>query len=555
VTVLAQGAEVTIPPIDYGALAPLFVVLGAACAAVLVEAFLPRRQRWPVQVALALTALGLAGLALGLYAGGEPAGITTIGGALAVDRPTLFLWGTLLALGLGSVLLIADRSVEPGGAFVASAAGRAAVGGGTLGTALGQKGVGHGRTGGSAGGRDAGSWDADDPDRSYGTPDQAPTMQTEVFPFTLFALGGMMTFVAANDLLTMFIALEVLSLPLYLMCGLARRRRLLSQEAAVKYFLLGAFASAFFLYGLTMIYGFAGSVRLTDIANASAGSARSDTLLFGGLALLVVGLLFKGSVGPFHTWTPDVYQGAPTPVTAFMGACTKVAAFGAILRVLQVAFGATRWEWRGVLWAVAIASMVIGAVLGLTQTDIKRMVAYSSVAHAGFLMVGAMAITPEGISGTLFYLLAYGFTTLAVFGVVSLVRTADGEATHLAQWAGLSRRSPLTAGIMTFLLLALAGIPLTSGFTAKFAVFAAGVGDGMTPLVVIALVASAVAAFFYLRVIVLMYFSEPAVDGPNETVPGAVTTAAITLGVLLTLLLGIAPSLALGWASGGAFAG
>jgi NADH-quinone oxidoreductase subunit N len=265
--------------------------------------------------------------------------------------------------------------------------------------------------------------------------------------------------------------------------------------------------------------------------------------------------MFKGSVGPFHTWTPDVYQGAPTPVTAFMGACTKVAAFGAILRVLQVAFGATRWEWRGVLWAIAIVSMVLGAVLGLTQTDIKRMVAYSSVAHAGFLLIGAMAVTPQGVSGTLFYLLTYGFTTLAVFGVISLVRTADGEATHLSQWAGLAKRSPLTAGIMAFLLLALAGIPLTSGFTAKFAVFAAAIGDGMTPLVVIALVASAVAAFFYLRVIVLMYFSEPAADGPDVTVPGAFTTAAITLGVLLTLLLGIAPSLALGWAAGGGFVG
>jgi NADH-quinone oxidoreductase subunit N len=539
---LAQSEQVTIPPIDYAALAPLLVVLGAACAAVLVEAFLPRHQRWPVQVALSIAAIGLAGLTLGLYAGGEPAGLTTIGDALAVDRPTLFLWGTLLALGLGSILLIADRSVEPGGAFVASAADRAMVGGGTLGTATG---------GGSAGG----GRDADDPDRSYGSPDQAPTMQTEVFPFTLFALSGMMTFVAANDLLTMFIALEVLSLPLYLMCGLARRRRLLSQEAAVKYFLLGAFASAFFLYGLALIYGYAGSVRFADIANASAGSAKSDTLLFAGLALLVVGLMFKGSVGPFHTWTPDVYQGAPTPVTAFMGACTKVAAFGAILRVLQVAFGATRWEWRGVLWAIAIVSMVLGAVLGLTQTDIKRMVAYSSVAHAGFLLIGAMAVTPQGVSGTLFYLLTYGFTTLAVFGVISLVRTADGEATHLSQWAGLAKRSPLTAGIMAFLLLALAGIPLTSGFTAKFAVFAAGIGDGMTPLVVIALVASAVAAFFYLRVIVLMYFSEPAADGPDVTVPGAFTTAAITLGVLLTLLLGIAPSLALGWAAGGGFVG
>jgi NADH-quinone oxidoreductase subunit N len=527
--IVAQGIEV--PPIDYAAVTPLLIILATACIGVLVEAFLPRHQRWPAQVALSVVGIAAAGLTLGLYAGSAgPDGVITLSAALAVDRPTLFLWGTLLALGLGSVLLIADRSVEPGGAFIPSAIARAAVGGtGTGGTGAGPE------------------------DRDYGTPGGPPTMQTEVFPFTFFALGGMMAFVAANDLLTMFIALEVLSLPLYLMCGLARRRRLLSQEAAVKYFLLGAFASAFFLYGLALIYGYAGSVRLSDIAEASVGSARSDALLYGGLALLVVGLMFKASVGPFHTWTPDVYQGAPTPVTAFMAACTKVAAFGGILRVLYVAFGDTRWEWRGVLWAVAIASMVIGAVIGLTQTDIKRMVAYSSVAHAGFLLLGAMAITPAGISGTLFYLLAYGFNTLAIFAVISLVRDADGEASHLSQWAGLSKRSPVVAATMTFLLLGLAGIPLTSGFTAKFAVFSAALGDGMAPLVVIALIASAIAAFFYLRVIVLMYFSEPAPDGPAVTVPGAFTTAAITLGVLLTLLLGILPTLALEWAAGGVF--
>src|SRR5689334_7514010 len=533
---LAQVEQVTAPPIDWGALAPLLVVLGAACAAVLVEAFLPRHQRWPVQVGLSVAALGIAGLALGLYAGGEPAGITTIGDALAVDRPTLFLWGTLLALALGSVLLIADRSVEPGGAFVASAAGRAAA------TALGRVTGGGGRNG------------ADD-ERGYGSPDQAPTMQTEVFPFTLFALGGMMTFVAANDLLTMFVALEVLSLPLYLMCGLARRKRLLSQEAAVKYFLLGAFASAFFLYGLALIYGYAGSVKLTAIATAAVGTPRSDALLFGGLALLVVGLLFRGSVGPFHTWTPDVYQGAPTPVTAFMAACTKVAAFGAILRVLHVAFGSTHWEWRGVLWGVAIISMVIGAVLGLTQTDVKRMVAYSSIAHAGFLLVGAIAMTRDGLSSTLFYLLAYGFTTLAAFGVVSLVRDSTGEATHLSAWAGLAKRSPLLAGVFTFLLLALAGIPLTSGFVGKFVVFSAALRDGMAPLVVVALVFSAVAAFFYLRVVVLMYFSQPSPEGPTVSVPGAFTTVAITLGVVVTLVLGVIPSIALNWAGAGGFAG
>jgi NADH-quinone oxidoreductase subunit N len=529
---------VTPPAMDYVAVAPLLIVLGAACVSVLLEAFLPRHQRWPAQVALSVVAIAVAGVTLGIYAGGAPAeGVVTLGSTMAVDMPTLFLWGTLLVLGFGSLLLIADRSVEPGGAFVASALERASAGG-APGSTTGPAGV-----------------DPEHVDRSYGAPGDAPTMQTEVFPFTLFALGGMMAFVAANDLLTMFVALEVLSLPLYLMCGLARRRRLLSQEAAVKYFLLGAFASAFFLYGVALLYGYAGSVRLSDIATAAVGTTKSDALLFGGLALLVVGLLFKGSVGPFHTWTPDVYQGAPTPATAFMAACTKVAAFGAIARVLYIAFGSTRWEWRGVMWAVAIVSMVIGAVLGLTQTDLKRMIAYSSIAHAGFLLIGTMAITPEGTSGTLFYLLAYGFTTIAVFGIISLVRTADGEATHLSQWAGLAKRSPVLAGVMTFLLLALAGIPLTSGFTAKFAVFSAGIADGMAPLVVVALVASAIAAFFYLRVVVLMYFSETPADGPTVTVPGAFTTVAITLGVVVTLLLGVAPTLVLGWASAGGFTG
>jgi NADH-quinone oxidoreductase subunit N len=530
---LAQVPHVHAPSVDYGAIAPVLVVLGAGCLSVLVEAFVARSARWSVQVALTLLTLGAAGAALGvhLYSFSRDARtVVTLAGTVAVDGPALFLWGTLLALGLAAVLLIADRSVEPGGAFTADAAVRP----GTAADRAQVKGAAGPTTG------------------TVGTTETV--MQTEVFPLFLFSLGGMMVFLAANDLLTMFVALEVLSLPLYLMCGMARRRRLLSQEAALKYFLLGAFSSAFFLYGVALLYGYAGSVTLSRIAAASVGIDRSDTLLFGGLALLVIGLLFKGSVGPFHTWTPDVYQGAPTPVTAFMAACTKVAAFGAILRVLTVAFEGTRWEWRGLLWGIAIVSMVIGAVLGLTQTDVKRMIAYSSVAHAGFLLVGAIALTAQGLSGTMFYLLAYGFTTLAAFGVVTLVRNADGEATHLSQWAGLAKRSPLTAAVFAFLLFALAGIPLTSGFTGKFAVFSAALADGMAPLVVVALVASAVAAFFYLRVVVLMYFSEPAADGPTVSVPGAFTTAAITLGVLVTLLLGVLPTFALNWAALGAFA-
>ncbi|XVV03387.1 NADH-quinone oxidoreductase subunit NuoN [Actinosynnema sp. CA-248983] len=514
---LAQGQRLTAPEIDYLAVAPILVVLGAACLSVLVEAFLPKTQRWSTQVVLTLLTLAAAGASLIAYANDAlPQGKVTLAGTVAVDKPVIFLWATLLVLGFGSVLLIADRSVEPGGAFVAEAS-----------VLPGTK-----------------------QDRAQAN---RLGMQTEVFPLTLFALGGMMVFVAANDLLTMFIALEVLSLPLYLMCGLARRRRLLSQEAAVKYFLLGAFASAFFLYGVALLYGYAGSVKLADIAAATSGTDRSDTLLYAGFGLLVVGLLFKASVGPFHAWTPDVYQGSPTPVTAFMAACTKVAAFGGILRVLFVAFERSSWEWNGVLWAVAIASMVIGAVLGLTQTDVKRMIAYSSVAHAGFLLVGSISLSQEGLSGTMFYLMAYGFTTIAAFGVVSLVRNADGEATHLSQWAGLAKRSPVTAAVFTFLLLALAGIPLTSGFIGKFVVFAAALESGMAPLVVVALVASAVAAFFYLRVIVLMYFSEPAADGPTVSVPGAMTTIAITMGAAITLVLGVWPSFALDWAGAGGF--
>ncbi|GAB3555141.1 NADH-quinone oxidoreductase subunit NuoN [Actinopolyspora lacussalsi] len=516
------------PPIDYAAIAPVLIVLLAACLGVLIEAFVHRRQRWLAQVVLSLLAVILAGAQVIRHAREINTGGTTLSDTVAVGPATLFLWGTLLALALGAILLIADRSIEPGGAFVAE-------------------------TNPEASRRPADAPGAASAEVMNRATASVAGMRTEVFPLTLFSLGGMMVFCAANDLLTMFVALEVLSLPLYLLCGLAKRRRLLSQEAAVKYFLLGAFASAFFLYGLALLYGYAGSVKFSDIADATAGSLRSDTLLFAGLGLVIMGLLFKGSVGPFHLWTPDVYHGAPTAVTGFMAACTKVAAFGGMLRLLHVAFDASSWEWHWVLWTVAVLSMVIGVVSGLTQRDVKRMIAYSSIAHAGFLMVGAITLTERGLSATLFYLLAYGFTTLAVFGIIGLVRTSEGEATHLSDWAGLAKRSPLLATVFTFLLLALAGIPATSGFMGKFVVFSAAFSAGMGPLVVIALLASALAAFLYLRLIVLMFFNDPAPDGPTVSVPGAFTTAAITLGVVVTLLFGLAPQLALDWASVGGF--
>jgi NADH-quinone oxidoreductase subunit N len=340
------------------------------------------------------------------------------------------------------------------------------------------------------------------------------------------------------------VALEVLSLPLYLLCGLARRRRLLSQEAALKYFLLGAFSSGFFLYGVALIYGYANTVTLSGIRTAIDESPSNDLLLLLGLGMLIIGLLFKAGVAPFHQWTPDVYQGAPTPITALMASVTKVAAFGAIMRVLYVAFQSLRWDWRPVVVGVAIISMLLGSILAVTQTDIKRLLAYSSIANAGFILTGVVALTPAGVSSTLFYLIAYGFTTVAAFALVMLVRDADGEATHLSRWAGLGRRSPVFAGVFTFVMLAFAGIPLTSGFSSKFAVFSAAAGGGATSLLIVGVIASMILAFPYLRVIVLMYLNEPAANGPDIVIPGLYTSFALTVGVAMTLVLGVYP----GWA-------
>jgi proton-translocating NADH-quinone oxidoreductase chain N len=339
----------------------------------------------------------------------------------------------------------------------------------------------------------------------------------------------------------MFVALEVLSLPLYLLCGLARRRRLLSQEAAVKYFLLGAFSSAFFLFGIAMLYGFTGSVRLSAIAAAASSNTSNVTLLYAGIALLGLGLFFKIGAVPFQSWKPDVYQGSPTPVTALMASCTLVSAFGAVLRIFYVAFGQLTWTWRPVMIGIAILTMLVGSIVAITQTDVKRLLAYSSIAQAGYVLVGVVAATTAGLSSSMFYLAAYGIAIIGAFAVVTLVRDQAGEAAHLSRWAGLGRRSPLVAGIFAFFLITFAGIPLTSGFTGKFAVFEAGVSGGVLSAVIVGVLSSAILAFPYVRVIVLMFFSDPAPDGPAVVRPSAFTAIAVAVGVIVTLWLGIAP--------------
>jgi len=502
---------------EYQALAPIIILLTSGVLSLTIEAFAPRIARRPLQLILVGASILLAFAYVVINAtmplagdpllnGGQLKGLRQLvaQGSAAIDGPGLFMQGALLLVSFVAALLIAERSVDPqGDAFTARA------------SAL------------------PGSED----ERQFTA---QGWLQTEIWPLFLFSVGGMLLFPVANDFLTMFVALEVFSLPLYLMASMARRRRLLSQEAALKYFILGSFSSAFFLFGAALIYAATSSVNFSVVALALESSAQ-EGLIISGIGLIAVGLLFKVSAVPFHQWTPDVYQGSPTPLTAFMGSATKIAAFGALLRVFYVAFGGMRWDWRPLMWVIAALTMVIGSILAVTQTDIKRMLAFSSVSHAGFLLLGVIATSAAGLSSTLFYLFVYGFTTLGAFAIVSLVRDASGEATHLSQWAGLGKKSPWIASTFALFLLALAGIPLTSGFTGKFAIFTAAIDGGATPLVMVAVVASAVAAFFYARVIVLMFFTDAPAEGPSVVIPSSLTTTAIGICAAVTVLLGIAP--------------
>ena len=490
------------PSINWYAITPVLILFGASIVSVLVEAFVPRQGRRPTQLVLVFGSL-VAALAVTIDLRGTR--LVTGDGAMAVDGPTLLLWGALLVIAILGALLFAERSIDPlGDAFAPRA------------SAL------------------PGSED----ERQFA---ERGFLQTEIWPFLLLALTGMMVFVAANDLLILFVALEVMSLPLYLLAGMARRRRLLSQEAALKYFLLGAFSSAFFLYGAALLYGYSGSVNLVEIADALTAKPAEATLVVIGIALLSVGLLFKVAAAPFHQWTPDVYQGAPTPVTGFMAAAVKIAAFGALLRVFYVGLGGYRWDWEPMIWVIAILTMLIGSIVAVTQTDIKRMLAYSAVAQAGFILIGVVAASPAGLASSLFYLVAYAFATVGAFAIVTMVRDASGEATHLSAWAGLGKKSPVVAAVFSLFMLSFAGIPLTSGFVAKFGVFAAGIEAGDTWLVIVGVLASIISAFFYVRVIVLMYFSDPTEETASVVVPSAFTTIAVTASAVMTIALGVFP--------------
>ena len=496
--------------VEWRAIAPVLLVLIAAIRGILVEAVVPRVHRFFAQVFLTVASI-IAAAAFLVANWRKGLGGPVAMGSMMLDAPTYFMWGALLVFGLISILVFAERELNGGvSAFAASAA-----------TVPGS--------------------------RAEAEASAARLEHTEVFPLALFALGGMMVFPASSDLITMFVALEVLSLPLYLMCGMARRRRLLSQEAALKYFLLGAFSSAFFLFGVALLYGYAGSFDLSAIATAVQNPTMGAGVLYAGIGMLAVGLLFKVGVVPFHNWTPDVYMGAPTPVTGFMAICTKLAAVGATMRVFYVALAGERWSWQPLLAVLVVATMVVGAVWGLTQTDIKRTLAYSSIAHAGFIMtavVGASTASPttslDSVGAAMFYLVVYGLASVGAFAIITMVRNASGEANSIASWSGLGRTSPLVAGIFALFMLSFTGIPLTAGFIGKWAVFTAAWRGGFDWLVIVAVLLSLVAAVFYLRIIVVMFFGEPA-DGVVVGKASAFTWLPIAVAALGVAVLGVFP--------------
>jgi NADH-quinone oxidoreductase subunit N len=379
--------------------------------------------------------------------------------------------------------------------------------------------------------------------------------ESEFYALVLFAVAGMMLMAGAADLIVMFIALETFSIALYVLVGF-RRRAIASQESAMKYFLLGAFSSSFFLLGIAFAYGAVGTTNLygnlttlncvaPGLSKALECTAASEAgLLIIAIGLLLIGLGFKIAAVPFHMWTPDAYQGAPSPVTGFMAAGSKLAGFAALIRLLDVSLFSFRADWRPLLIGIAVLTMVVGSVLAVVQEDLKRLLAYSSIAHAGFILTGIVAANDRGVAGTLFYLATYGITVLGAFAIVSVLSDSDERRVKIADYKGLFDDHPLLAGALTLFLLSLAGVPLTSGFVGKLVVFGAAVEAGYAWIVVVGVIASAIAAFFYLKVIVAMYMQEREGEPITErrgflglAVVGLTAAATIVFGLLWTPLI------------------
>jgi NADH-quinone oxidoreductase subunit N len=479
--------EIVTPRLDWAAVTPLLILCGAGLLMLLLSALTvskPGRGTYAaITVVASAATIGTAGALWARVQDVDRGPFTTAAGALTLDGFSVFFI-VVIALGVALSALLADDFLR--------------------------------------------REDLDGP---------------ELYVLMLFAAAGGIVMAMANDLIVVFLGLETLSIALYVLAGF-NRGSARSRESALKYFVLGSFSSAFLLYGIALVYGATGSTNLGKIATFLAGNTlESKALLLGGFALLLVGLAFKVSAVPFHGWTPDVYQGAPTPVTAFMASASKAAAFAAILRVFASTFQSYRLDWQPIIWALAVLTLVVGAVLAIVQDDVKRMMAYSSVSHAGFILIGVQAATDQGTSAALFYVLAYTFMIVGTFGVATVVAGKGDEKHGLDAYRGLARRRPGLALTFTVFLLAQAGVPLTAGFLAKFYVISAAVDSHSYALAIIAMLSSVVSAFLYLRVVVAMYLVDvdDAELGPRVRIPFGAAIA-LTVAVVGTLGFGILPN-------------
>ncbi|HVC34321.1 MAG TPA: NADH-quinone oxidoreductase subunit N [Chloroflexota bacterium] len=363
----------------------------------------------------------------------------------------------------------------------------------------------------------------------------------EYYTLLLFTGAGMLVLSSARDLIVLLIGLEVLSISLYVLTGFARER-LTSEEAAIKYFLLGAFSLSFLVYGIALMYGATGSTQFDAIATAlQSGDLLRNPLLLAACGLILVGFAFKLSLVPFHMWTPDVYEGAPTSITAFMSVGTKAAVFAALLRLLTEALPALRGDWANILWGLAILSMVLGNFAAVTQKNVKRMLAYSGVAQAGYMLIGVVAAGTAGRNALMFYVAAYAVTNLGAFAVVQGLSGKTDENTDVLEFDGLASRSPVLAGAMAIFMLSLAGVPATAGFMAKLYVFNAAIQGGYLDLAIIGVLTSAVATFYYLKMIVAMYMRPADAGAVAIRVPASLALI-VVVTVILTIQMGVLPS-------------
>lgn len=477
------------PEIPWGQVVPLLVLLGGTCALLLFGTLLPR---WTAVASATLTIV-TAGAAIvasvvkwnWLYSN---KGNTYIADAIAVDRFSVFLTIVICGAVIGAALLMTTYLQRN---------------------------------------------DSEGP---------------ELYALFLTAAIGAIVMVSANDLIVMFLGLEVLSLSLYLLAA-SNRRRDESQESGLKYFVLGGFASAFFLYGIALVYGGTASTSISGINKSLTTLVlirNFDALLLVGIGLLIIGLAFKVSAAPFQVWTPDVYEGAPTPVTSFMASAGKVAAFAAILRLLTVGLESRSDDWRPVIWALAILTVFVGSIMAVVQTNVKRMLSYSSISHAGFILVGVEATgyrTGDGLNSAVTYLAIYTVLVLGSFAIVLAMSGANDDLTSLEDFKGLAQRRPSLALAFSVLLFAQAGVPFTSGFVAKFGVIKSAVEVDSYAIAIAAMVAAVIGAYLYLRIVVSMWLEEPATT--EKVIVAKPVIAVIGFAVAFTLLIGIFPSILL----------